>query len=285
MHPDALFQLGYDIEENRNDPATAIDWYLKQASVNPGHDEAVKRLAICAIKAKDYLQGYLLLQQVATAQGSAVNPLIEGLAGQLEAYHYHSLDQHERAYLAMRRYVAALSESYPEEAAEFKDLSLVASSKEAEVFREASEQERTALWRTYWAARDPDPTTRINERLVEHYRRMIYSRLQFSRGKDPWDRRGEIYVRFGHPDDRQQFILKSGEDVVQAIFPTGIRDVDMIRELSRQRLDMQVSTGGSDPGFRRIQRAGRTRDQVGRFPDGKLGLCPLRPGDILHRPA
>jgi len=65
MHPDAFFQLGYDIEEVRNDPVAAIDWYFKQASVNPGHDEAVKRLAICAIKVKDYLQGYLLLQQVA----------------------------------------------------------------------------------------------------------------------------------------------------------------------------------------------------------------------------
>ncbi|MCY4545234.1 MAG: GWxTD domain-containing protein [Gemmatimonadetes bacterium] len=275
MHPDAFFQLGYDIEEVRNDPAAAIDWYFKQASVNPGHDEAVKRLAICAIKVKDYLQGYLLLQQVATAQGSDVNPLIEGLTGQLEAYHYHTLDQHERAYLAMRRYVAVLSETYPEEAAELKDLSLVASSKEAEAFREASEQERTALWRTYWAARDPDPTTRINERLVEHYRRMIYSRLQFSGGKDPWDRRGEIYVRFGHPDDRQQFILKSGEDVVQAIFPTGIRDVDMIRELSRQRLDMQVSTGAPIQDFGEFSaRAGRETKSVA-FPTESWVYVPF----------
>ena len=248
-HPDAYYQLGYIYEEIKEEPETAIDWYFNQASVNPEHDEALRRLASCVIELQDYLKGYTLLQQVAAVQDSAVNPLVEGLSGRLEAYHYHSLDQHERAYHAMSRYVAVLSEIDPDAVAVYRDLSFVAGSEEAEAFREASDQDRMALWRAYWAARDPDPTTRINERLVEHYRRMIYSMLNFSEGKKPWDRRGEIYVRFGHPDDRQRFILKSGEDVVNAVSPTGIRDVDMIREHSRQRFDMQVSTGAPIQGF------------------------------------
>lgn len=248
-HPDAFFQLGYVVEEIQDDPESAMDWYARQASVNPAHDEAVYRLAACAIELGAYQKGYAQLQQVAAAQESAVNPLVEALAAQLEAYQYHALDQHERAYRAMRRYVLVLSENDPGKVALYRDLSIVASSKEAEAFLEAPEQERAELWRTYWAARDPDPTTRINERLVEHYRRVIYSRLHFSTGKEPWDRRGEIYVRFGHPDDRQQFILKSGEDVVNAIYPTGRRDVDMIRETSRQRFDMQVSTGAPNQGI------------------------------------
>ena len=242
-HPDAYFRLGYAYEAVEDDPETATDWYFRQASVNPDHDEALSRLTFCVIQLKDFQNGFTLLQQVAGSQGSAVNPLVEGLSAQLEAYHYHSLEQHDRAYQAMRRYVEVLSDIDPEEVAAFRDLSGVASSKEAEAFREASDQEKEKLWRVYWAARDSDPTTRINERLVEHYRRMIYSRLHFSKGKEPWDRRGEIYIRFGHPDDRQHFLLKSGEDVVRAIFPTGIRDVDMIREQSRQRFNMEVSTG------------------------------------------
>lgn len=242
-HPDAFFQLGYVIEDIQNDPESAMGWYVRQASLNPAHDEAVYRLAACAIELRAYQKGYAQLQQVAAAQDSAVNPLVEGLTAQLEAYQYHTLNQHQRAYRAMRRYVTVLSEIDPGKVALYKDLSIVASSKEADAFLNTPEQERGQLWRTFWATRDPDPTTRINERLVEHYRRMIYSRLHFSMGKDPWDRRGEIYVRYGHPDDRQQFILKSGEDVVNAIFPTGMRDVDMIRETSRQRFDMRVSTG------------------------------------------
>lgn len=248
-HPDAFYQLGYVIEEIQDDPESAMEWYARQASVNPAHDEAVHRLAACAIELREFQKGYAQLQQVAAAQDSAVNPLVAGLAAQLEAYRYHTLDQHGRAYRAMGRYLSVLSEIDPDKVALYRDLSIVASSKEADAFLEAPEQERAELWRTYWAARDPDPTTRINERLVEHYRRVIYSRLHFSTGKEPWDRRGEIYVRFGHPDDRQQFILKSGEDVVNAIYPTGMRDVDMIRETSRQRFDMQVSTGAPNQGI------------------------------------
>ena len=274
-HPDAFFQLGYAIEEIRDEPATAIDWYVKQASVNPGHDEAVKRLAICAVELRDYVKGYALLQQVAAAQAPAVNPLVQGLTGLLEAYHYHSLDQHERAYRAMGRFVAVLSDIDPDEVTLYRDLSIVASPEEAEAFREAPEREKTALWNAYWAARDPDPTTPTNERLVEHFRRVIYSRLHFSSGEDPWDRRGEIYVRFGHPDDRQQFILKSGEDVVNAVFPTGIRDVDMIRDLSRQRFNMEVSTGAPIQDFGEFStRAGRVTKSVA-FPTESWVYVPF----------
>ena len=274
-HPDAFFQLGYAIEEIKDDPESAMDWYFKQASVNPAHADAINRLASCSIESGEYQKGYAQLQQIAAAQDSAVIPLIDGLAAQLEAYRYHSLDQHERAYRAMRRYVADLSEIDPDRVALYKDLSIVASSKEADVFLEATEEERMALWRTYWAARDPDPTTRINERLVEHYRRLIFSRLHFSTGKDPWDRRGEIYVRYGHPDDRQQFILKSGEDVVNAIFPTGLRAVDMIRETSRQRFDMQVSTGAPIQSFGEFSaRAGRVTKSVA-FPTESWVYVPF----------
>ena len=274
-HPDAFFQLGSIIEEIREDPESAMGWYASQASVNPSHDEAVHRLAACAIESGAYQKGYAQLQRVSAAQGSAVNPLVGGLAAQLEAYQYHTLDQHERAYRAMRRYVSVLSQIDPGKAALYQDLSIVASSKEADAFLEATEQEREELWRIYWAARDPDPTTRINERLVEHYRRLIYSRLHFSTGKDPWDRRGEIYVRYGHPDDRQRFILKTGEDVVNAIYPTGMREVDMIRETSRRRLDMQVSTGAPIQDFGIFSaRAGRETKSVA-FPTESWVYVPF----------
>ena len=274
-HLDAYFQLGYAFEEVRNDPGTAIDWYFRQASVNPLHNEALYRLNLCAVRLNDYQRGYNLLQRVAGTHGTRANPLLEGLSGQLEAFVLHSRNQHEQAYHAMTRYVAALSEVDPEEVAVYRDLSVVASEKEAEAFREASEQERRALWRTYWAARDPDPTTRINERLVEHYRRMIYARLHFSVGKDTWDRRGEIYVRFGQPDDRQHFILKSGEDVVNAIFPTGNRDVDMIREVNRQRINMDINTGAPYQDFGEFSaRAGRETKSVA-FPTESWVYVPF----------
>ena len=54
---------------------------------------------------------------------------------------------------------------------------------------------------------DPTPTTGVNERRVEHYRRVHYARLNFAEGISQWDgrgwdRRGDVYIRFGHPDHR-----------------------------------------------------------------------------------
>ena len=73
-HPDAYFQMGYVIEEIKDDPESALDWYARQASVNPAHDEAIYRLAACAVELGEYQKGYAQLQQVATAQDSAVIP-------------------------------------------------------------------------------------------------------------------------------------------------------------------------------------------------------------------
>ena len=274
-HPDAYFRLGYVYESEKDEPETALDWYFRQASVNPAHDDALYRLVICAVQLQDFNQGFALLRQVGESQGKAANPLIEGLSGQLEAYHYHTLGLHERAYHAMRRYVAVLSDIDSQKVAVYRDLSIVASPEAAEDYRDASPQDREKMWQTFWAVRDPDPTTRINERLVEHFRRVIFSRLHFSKGKEPWDRRGEVYVRLGHPDDRQHFILKSGEDVVNAIFPTGVREVDMIREVNRQRIRMDVNTGAPNQDFGEFSaRAGRETRSVA-FPTESWVYVPF----------
>ena len=59
----------------------------------------------------------------------------------------------------------------------------------------------SAIWRTL----DPTPTTRFNERLIEHWDRIAYSRRVFDRSTDSiygTDDRGPDYVRYGRPQDR-----------------------------------------------------------------------------------
>ncbi len=55
----------------------------------------------------------------------------------------------------------------------------------------------------FWSFRDPRLLTPENERLTEHYARMVYTELQFSEPKlnlTGWDsERGEIYIRYGKP--------------------------------------------------------------------------------------
>lgn len=63
--------------------------------------------------------------------------------------------------------------------------------------------ERDAWIETFWLYLDPTPTTPENERRAEHEMRVNAARRLFSIRREPgWDRRGEIYIRFGEPDAR-----------------------------------------------------------------------------------
>ena len=52
----------------------------------------------------------------------------------------------------------------------------------------------------FWNKRDPTPTTNLNERVLEHFRRVWFVRHHFSTGVQPYDDRGIIYLRYGQPD-------------------------------------------------------------------------------------
>jgi GWxTD domain-containing protein len=70
--------------------------------------------------------------------------------------------------------------------------------------------------RAYWLESDPDPTTKLNERYVEHMYRMFLADLQFSvpRSTTPgWESdRGETFVKFGWPLSTQSSIGLSYRD-------------------------------------------------------------------------
>ncbi|HUV37217.1 MAG TPA: GWxTD domain-containing protein, partial [Patescibacteria group bacterium] len=64
-------------------------------------------------------------------------------------------------------------------------------------------REREEWIERFWLYLDPTPTTPENERRIEHEMRVATARQHFAMGRDPgWDRRGEIFIRFGDPDSR-----------------------------------------------------------------------------------
>lgn len=87
---------------------------------------------------------------------------------------------------------------------------------------------------TWWAHRDPDPTTIPNERLAEHFRRVGHAQAAYAYPKRPaqWDDRGDLYVRYGQPQtthripfDDLQFIRKLqrvGVGVSRGDFPNNV---------------------------------------------------------------
>ena len=112
---------------------------------------------------------------------------------------YLAQDSLGLAEVAYDRYLEACE---PVERALYEDIRLLASPDEYETFAQAPD--RNAYLTRFWGDRDPDLTTAANERQLEHYRRVWFARQHFAKAKQPWDTRGEMYVRFGEPDHRSR---------------------------------------------------------------------------------
>ena len=139
--------------------------------------------------------------------------------------------QYDLLQRSLETYIKSLE---PDEQVVYRDLVHVATADELEAWRRAEGEEREDRWTEFWNARDSNPATIENERLVEHYKRVMYARIHFSNTQFPYDRRGEIYVRFGEPDDRQRFLFRAYEDPRNLYPPTGKPEVDGIRERNWQ---------------------------------------------------
>jgi len=70
-------------------------------------------------------------------------------------------------------------------------------------YRRASMDNRATFERGYWIAVDPDPTTEVNERFLEHMRRISIAEIRYAHpltGRRGWETdRGAIFIRFGEP--------------------------------------------------------------------------------------
>lgn len=94
-------------------------------------------------------------------------------------------------------------EGYSDE--EMDHLRYVLNEEQQKRFLELPLGDRPEFLRVVWASLDPTPTTERNERRDAHYVRLAYARMRFHRDKAPgWDKRGELLLRYGPPDIRQE---------------------------------------------------------------------------------
>ena len=98
----------------------------------------------------------------------------------------------------------ALSE---DERASYDDFRAIASQDELMAYARLGNEGRRTFRRSFWAARDPTPVTPVNERLLEHYRRVWDATRRYG----PADGRYSVYVRFGRPDTSFSIIPKLQE--------------------------------------------------------------------------
>ena len=252
LHPDAYYRLGLSYENPSRDFKKALALFFRQLMIKPDHRDALYQLERCSYLLKQYQEGIDLLMQVVDVHGNAVPEYVHTLINKLKA---SSLLSQNRFAEADQAYAEFLAGAAPEERAHYMDLAYVTTEEEYRQYQALDTEEAMADFRRrFWAARDPKPATAVNERLVEHYRRVMHAREHFSKGQRPWDRRGGIYIRYGEPDDLQHFIMQTGENALKNYQPTGDARIDAIRErnfILRYRL--KIDNAGmtwSDPSTR-----------------------------------
>lgn len=80
-------------------------------------------------------------------------------------------------------------------------------------YMDASFDEQQAFFERYWATRDPNPNTSVNELMREYFGRVNYANREYSTfSLEGWlTDRGRILIKFGFPDDieRHPFELDS----------------------------------------------------------------------------
>lgn len=119
----------------------------------------------------------------------------------LIAQGYASRGDAERSLIIFEEYLQGVSE---DERAYYNDLSFIATDAELEALESISEDERSAFLTRFWASREGVLMLGGDARQMEHYRRVWYARTFFGRKDQPWDRRGEVYIRYGEPDYRSR---------------------------------------------------------------------------------
>ncbi len=173
----------------------AVVWYTKYLALHPEDSDAQRSLGIAYLKVKDYSKIMDHLYDFVQRHPNSIElmPIVA-----ISAIKQDSLE------MAMGFFEDYISNLPDDKRRLYENISQIASSEELRAHREAVAADRADHLRRFWNSKDPDLSTSVNERLLEHYRRVWYALTEFSKGKKPWDTRGDVYIRFGEPDHRSR---------------------------------------------------------------------------------
>ncbi|MCY3871149.1 MAG: GWxTD domain-containing protein [Gemmatimonadetes bacterium] len=169
--------------------------YEKYLRLRPGDIEALYGLAVSYTEEHNY-RSVVEIGEMALMKNPGEARLLA-----LLAQAYAGLGDPDRALELFAQYFNVIS---AEERALYKDLQLVARPEELQEYELLPEDERAAFLTTFWRRRDLTLISGGLAREAEHYRRVWFARTHFAKAVQPWDRRGEVYIRYGEPDYRSR---------------------------------------------------------------------------------
>lgn len=188
--------LGEAYERFQEEHEKAVGYYMKYIELEPDNPDGLFYFGLACVQAKDFTKITDHIQPY-----SDDHPEETKLIPLVSQGHFFK----ERFELALQGFERFLQNLDGRERQLYTDITNVASDKELAAYAAASPgPERQAYLEQFWSRRDPDILTNLNERIIEHYRRVWYARTFFSENNYPWDKRGEVYIRYGEPDFRSR---------------------------------------------------------------------------------
>ena len=175
---------------------TAVSHLTSAVACDSGKDDAFLKLAISWYVLGDTAASLEACVACRDAHPTAPTPLL--LTGCI-AYNAGDFEK------CRDLFARAFSLMGKDENTSYTDVSLLLSSDpEKRDYDADASQAKLETQRLYWIANDPDPTTEMNERVLEHVCRVFMSDVRFASSTPPlrgWETaRGRALVKFGEPD-------------------------------------------------------------------------------------
>ena len=197
-YPDARYHLGltYLKKGGDKDLKKAESEFLKIIYKVPNYKDAAYRLGRVYQEQKDFDRAIDIFRKLITSKRDLNRALIRLSEIFLE------LDVQEAA---CRAYFNGVEELTDEEMLDtmYRDLEVLLTDEEKKEFQLTKNEKKGFLFKKFWKSRDPTPETVVNERLIEHFRRVQFAKANFPYTAPPYyDDRGKIYIKYGSPKER-----------------------------------------------------------------------------------
>jgi GWxTD domain-containing protein len=173
----------------------ASECYQHALSIDSLNGEALYNSALILSQKKNYNGARMLLDKI---KEKSLDPkkiyLLYGYLDDRTGYYYRAEEYYQKA----------LNLMLAEERKIYEDMELLLSEEQKKEYAQLNEEGKIKFRQSFWTSIDPDPSTEINERKLEHYSRIVYADINFSvpllkvRGAE--SDRGKVCIKFGEPD-------------------------------------------------------------------------------------
>jgi len=173
----------------------AADYFKNAIAVNPKFSDAYSRLALIYYEFDNYDEMIQLLESAVKIIHDDKNcHLFLGFA-------YQNVGKFNQA---ASEYQLAKQFMSPSEREALESINLVLTPEQKRQYEWAADSEKHLLHQTFWTSKDPFYLTEVNERELEHFSRIAYANLRFSRPEkniEGWQTdRGKVLIRYGKPE-------------------------------------------------------------------------------------